>query len=166
MQQKKNEAGSRMTVHEMREETGMSQSEFAAHFGIPTATLQDWEHKRRNPPHYVISMMERILESEKERKSNMREISYTEAENGARYESETGRKMDVLEEITKSEFEKRFPSVPTRGLLNPVYLENGVILLQEEWNGEEYSLENGRSYRPVYRKNGEDDYETIGFYEA
>ncbi|MBU5470640.1 transcriptional regulator [Falcatimonas sp. MSJ-15] len=44
----------------------MSQSKFSAYFGIPTATLQDWEHKRRTPPPYIIGMMARILELEKE----------------------------------------------------------------------------------------------------
>ena len=39
---------------------------FFAYFGIPTATLQDWEHERRTSLPYVIGMMERILELEKE----------------------------------------------------------------------------------------------------
>ena len=36
------------------------------YIGIPTAALQDWEHERRTPPPYIIGMMERILELEKE----------------------------------------------------------------------------------------------------
>jgi Predicted transcriptional regulator len=54
-----------MTIQELRKSTAMSQSKFSAYFGIPTATLQDWEHKRRTPPPYIIDMMKRILELEK-----------------------------------------------------------------------------------------------------
>lgn len=39
-----------MTIQELRKSTGLSQSKFSAYFGIPTATLQDWEHERRTPP--------------------------------------------------------------------------------------------------------------------
>ena len=55
-----------MTIRQLRKSTGLSQSKFSAYFGIPTATLQDWEHERRTPPRYIIGMMERILELEKE----------------------------------------------------------------------------------------------------
>ena len=53
-----------MTVKELRAKTGLSQSKFAAQFGIPVRTLQDWERGRFNPPPYVVTMMERILELE------------------------------------------------------------------------------------------------------
>lgn len=53
-----------MTVKELRAKTGLSQSQFAAHFGLPVRTLQDWEQGRREPPDYVVAMMERILELE------------------------------------------------------------------------------------------------------
>lgn len=55
-----------MTIKQLRKTTGMSQSKFSTYFGIPTSTLQDWEHERRTPPPYIISMMERILELEKQ----------------------------------------------------------------------------------------------------
>lgn len=53
-------------IKELREKTKMSQRKFAAYFGIPTATLQDWEHERRTPPPYVIDMMIRIIKLEDE----------------------------------------------------------------------------------------------------
>lgn len=56
-----------MTIQQLRKSTGMSQSKFSSYFGIPTSTLQDWEHGRRTPPPYINSMMERILELEKKR---------------------------------------------------------------------------------------------------
>lgn len=54
----------KITIRELRKSTKMSQSKFSAYFDIPTSTLQDWEHKRRTPPPYIASMMQRILELE------------------------------------------------------------------------------------------------------
>lgn len=54
-----------MTIQQLRKSTGMSQSKFSSYFGIPTSTLQDWEHGRRTPRPYIIRRMERILELEK-----------------------------------------------------------------------------------------------------
>lgn len=59
-----------MTIQQLRKSTGMSQSKFSSSFGIPTSTLQDWEHGRRTPPPYIIRMMERILELEKKLSEN------------------------------------------------------------------------------------------------
>lgn len=56
----------KITIKELRESTKMSQSKFSSYFGIPTSTLQDWEHERRTPPPYINSMMKRILELEKQ----------------------------------------------------------------------------------------------------
>lgn len=36
-------------VREVREKLGMSQSEFAAAFGVSVATLRNWEQARRSP---------------------------------------------------------------------------------------------------------------------
>lgn len=52
------------SIQELRATTHMSQSAFAANFGIPASTLKDWEHSRRTPPPYVIEMMQRILDLE------------------------------------------------------------------------------------------------------
>ena len=53
-----------MDVKLLRKSTGLSQSKFAAYFGIPVRTLQDWEQQKRTPPEYIISMMERIWKLE------------------------------------------------------------------------------------------------------
>jgi len=36
-------------VRAIRKRTGLSQSEFAARFGIPPGTLRDWEQHRKTP---------------------------------------------------------------------------------------------------------------------
>ena len=53
-----------MTVKELRASTGMSQSKFAAYFGIPVRTIQKWERNGSTPPEYIASMMKRILDNE------------------------------------------------------------------------------------------------------
>lgn len=102
----------------------------------------------------------------------MKTMTLLETENGARYtrllddvparEIET----DVLSELTRKEFEEKFPDKPTYNLSQfpPVFLENGEILLQNEWNGEAYHTENTR-YFPVYNQVDEDEYEIIGYYQ-
>ena len=96
----------------------------------------------------------------------MRTINYTEAPNGARYLSPEGKQMDIVEEISKEHFKAKFPEISTYRLENnsPVFLENGVILIDTEWNGECY-LSDGKEYRPVYNEIEEDDTEIIGYYE-
>lgn len=60
----------------------------------------------------------------------------------------------MMKEIGRQEFEKRYPEVyiSDAGQVT-AYLENGVVLLNNEWNGESYTVkdENGaeKRYRPV-----------------
>ena len=55
-------------IRELRKVSGLSQTMFAEKFEIPTSTLQDWEHNRRTPPTYVVSMIDKILSLEIEDK--------------------------------------------------------------------------------------------------
>lgn len=93
----------------------------------------------------------------------MKKIIYIEWENGSKCLAETGEEMEILEALSKKEFEKRFPEISTYGLedYSPVYLENGTVLINTEWNGERYSGEYGE-YRPVYQQE-EDDFEIVGY---
>lgn len=51
-----------MNIKNLRLQTGLSQSKFAVMFGIPVATIKDWEQGRRNPPSYVVNMIQIILQ--------------------------------------------------------------------------------------------------------
>ena len=99
----------------------------------------------------------------------MKTITYKEYENGMRcITADTeGKQMDIIQEISKAEFEKRFPDVSTYGLeqLMPVFLENGTICINTEWNGERYSTDKGIII-PVYEKVEEDNFQIIGYYEV
>lgn len=102
----------------------------------------------------------------------MKTMVLLETENGARYthllDDVPTRKIEtnVLSELTRKKFEEKFPDKPTYNLsqFQPVFLENGEILLQNEWNGEAYHTENAR-YFPVYNQVDEDEYEIIGYYQ-
>lgn len=52
-------------IRELRKVSGLSQNTFAKKFEIPTSTLQDWEHNRRTPPIYVVGMINKLLETER-----------------------------------------------------------------------------------------------------
>lgn len=40
-------------IADLRAETGLNRKEFAAHFGIPLRTVEDWEAGKRIPPEYI-----------------------------------------------------------------------------------------------------------------
>lgn len=55
---------STITIKELRESTGLSQSKFAKKFHIPIGTLQHWEQGVRKPPEYVIYMIEVLINND------------------------------------------------------------------------------------------------------
>lgn len=67
----------------------------------------------------------------------------------------------MIKEITKQEFEERYPEISTYGLDAPIFLENGVILSESNWNGELY--EAGDNYYRPMQKPVDDDWETISY---
>ena len=70
----------------------------------------------------------------------------------------------MLKEITEKEFLDQFPDKWIQDENNSfVYLDDGTILdKMNEWNGEVYTVD-GVQIRPVYKQNGEDDFEVIGY---
>lgn len=54
-----------MTIKEMCEKYGLSQTALAKRFDIPLRTIQDWHAGRRTPPDYVVRMMDELLQAEK-----------------------------------------------------------------------------------------------------
>lgn len=49
-------------IQELRAQSGLSQSKFAARLGIPVRTIQNWEIGHASPPGYVINMIRTQLE--------------------------------------------------------------------------------------------------------
>ena len=59
-----------MDIREMRNKLGDTQTEFAKRYNIPFRTIQNWETGLRNPPEYIISLLEdRIREDLVNRKT-------------------------------------------------------------------------------------------------
>lgn len=54
-----------MTIKELRQQTGLSQSAFAKYFEIPLRTVQDWEQGKRTPPEYLVKLMSEKLKMNK-----------------------------------------------------------------------------------------------------
>ena len=52
-------------INELRASIGVSQSQFAEHFGIPVKSIQNWEIEKSHPPKYVPNLIRRIIEYEK-----------------------------------------------------------------------------------------------------
>ena len=57
-------------IRELRNKTGLSQSKFATHFGMPVRTLQQWEQGKCSPPESVVRMMAYILLLEERNEEN------------------------------------------------------------------------------------------------
>lgn len=109
----------------------------------------------------------------------MREINYVELENGMRVltTNPSDKRMEVLEFISRDEFLCKFPNHPyAYGCAwHEIYLENGVVLLESEWNGYEYHSHDG-IYRPVYQLeetsevddvySDDAEFDYVGYYET
>lgn len=50
-----------MTIQEICETYGMTQTALAKRFGIPLRTVQGWANGTRTPPAYVVGMIVEIL---------------------------------------------------------------------------------------------------------
>ena len=48
-------------IKELRESTGLSQTEFAKVYNIPVSTLRKWEQNESAPPVYVLALIEKTL---------------------------------------------------------------------------------------------------------
>lgn len=55
-----------MNSSEIREILGISRAAFSRRYNIPLRTLEDWDAGRKNPPEYVLQMLERIVREDKE----------------------------------------------------------------------------------------------------
>lgn len=53
-----------MTILELRQKTGLSQSKFAQRFHLNVRTVQQWEQGARKTPDYVIWLIARVIELE------------------------------------------------------------------------------------------------------
>ena len=52
-----------MTIKEIRNKTGLSQSQFASKYNIPVRTLQGWEIGK-HVPEYVVQLLNRCVDED------------------------------------------------------------------------------------------------------
>lgn len=62
------------TIKELCTEYGLGQTELARRFDIPVRTIQNWHAGVRNPPDYVVRMMDELLSLEAAEKAHHREV--------------------------------------------------------------------------------------------
>lgn len=55
-----------MTLKDLRQQYNMSQREFAAYFGIPRRTVENWDAGINKCPAYLLDLMQYKLEKENE----------------------------------------------------------------------------------------------------
>ncbi len=53
-----------MNIRELRTRLGDTQSEFALRYGIPFRTIQNWEAGVRNPPEYVLNLLQNRIQAD------------------------------------------------------------------------------------------------------
>ena len=50
-----------LNIREIRKATGLNRTAFARKYGIPMRTVENWEKEFREPPDYVLSLLERAV---------------------------------------------------------------------------------------------------------
>lgn len=53
-----------MDIKEIRSISGLTQQAFSEKYGIPKRSIENWEGGKRNPPAYVISLLERVVKED------------------------------------------------------------------------------------------------------
>ena len=53
-----------MDIKEIRSISGLTQQAFSEKYGIPKRSIENWEGGKRNPPEYVIKLLERIVKED------------------------------------------------------------------------------------------------------
>lgn len=53
-----------MTASEIRDLTGMNRRKFCETYGIPYATMCDWEAGRVKPAGYVLALLEKVVRTD------------------------------------------------------------------------------------------------------
>lgn len=53
-----------MTIKEIRTLTGLSMQKFGDKYDIPLRTVQNWEGGQRQPPEYVLKLLERVVKED------------------------------------------------------------------------------------------------------
>lgn len=116
-------------IKELRELTGLSQSQFSKEFSIPIRTLQKWESGERIPPEYMEGLLKDSIlyrgladtAAFKEEKNMYKNIQLPE------YETKT---IDELSEYVINDWLKKYPNKSGLFLLNSEDKTKGKLIIQ------------------------------------
>ena len=53
-----------MNFRDIRELSGLTQKEFSDKYRIPKRTLENWEQGSRQPPEYILYLLERVVNAD------------------------------------------------------------------------------------------------------
>jgi putative transcriptional regulator len=56
------------SIKEIRSLSGLSQEKFSKEYGIPLGTLRHWEAGERQPPEYVLRLLEKAVKYDMQNK--------------------------------------------------------------------------------------------------
>jgi DNA-binding transcriptional regulator YiaG len=56
-----------MTFRELRQQSGMTQQQFAEYFGIPKRTIENWDSGKNKCPQYLLDLIAYKLNKENKR---------------------------------------------------------------------------------------------------
>lgn len=62
-----------MTIKELRQQTGLTKTEFCKKFSVPMRTLEHWEHGDRLCPTYALGWLEALISNGLEPKTEQEE---------------------------------------------------------------------------------------------
>ena len=128
-----------MKIKEIRNASGLTQEAFARKYNIPKRTLEGWEAGKRNPPGYVLELLERVVKEDTEK---------TEKEKTEMYYNTIILKHGVGS-YTKKQFDNFVEGDCDCG-------ENANPEELKRWTGDQYGLAKAEltKYRCSYRKSG------------
>ena len=58
-----------LDFHEIRMLSGLTQKEFSERYNIPKRSIENWDAGSRNPPDYLIELLERIVKEDIKKES-------------------------------------------------------------------------------------------------
>ncbi len=136
-------------IKELRELTGLSQSQFSKEFNIPIRTLQKWESGERIPPEYMEGLLKDSIlyrglaniAAFKEKKNMYKNIQLPE------YETKT---IDELSEYVINDWLKKYPNKTGIFLLNSEDPCKGKLIAQS-------SVRAFRQFASIHRDTYDND---------
>lgn len=135
-------------------------------------TFDDYLEEKLKDPEFKKAWEEegKVMRRELEFQANNIPVTLYEAPNGARYTTPlpdvetTEIETVTISILSEKEFHEKYPGTYISDPHGCIYLENGTILIDSQWNGECYMTDGIFDYYPVYKYINENETEIVGYY--